>query len=304
MAVDIPTGVLQETKGMEKGFKKEGVLTYIDELTNKLNKLEERNADLEKEVSKGDSKLIEQYRTDLDNAQKKASEAIRQAQENANQLQAANDKAAQLAAALKTEKEERSTDAQKMKQLLQQAQAQTASADEGKMREYQEEILSLKSEISKLQSGEKASAAMSGKVKELEDKLRAVEETLSTKDAELAEKDEALGNMQNELNDLGGQIFAKDMQIDELQSKVEELENKPAEASFIAPEMDMSSIFAEAEKNANQLVLQAKNAADKMTRDADVKAKKTVAEADAKAQTTIREANEQAKHTTEEADAA
>ena len=141
MLEGIPTGVLQETKMGERGFKKDGVTTYIEELLQKISKLEEENADLSAAGDKQESQLIQQYRTDLDNAQKKASEAIKQAQEKEMALQAANDKATQLAAALKTEKEERSTDAQKMKQLLQQAQAQTASADEGKIREYQEEIL-------------------------------------------------------------------------------------------------------------------------------------------------------------------
>ncbi len=290
---DIPTGVLKE-KG--KYFEKEGVLIYLDELNNKIKDLEEELESHSEANSQQESQLIAQYRKDLEAAQKRATDAERAVQETAAQLQGANDKAAQLAAALKTEKEERSSDAQKMKQLLQQAQAQATAVDEGKLRELQTEIVSLKGEIgtltaenTQLKSKASADGELSESVKVLQDQL--------------ANKEEELAKMQNELNDLGGQIFAKDMQIDDLKSKVEELESQSAAPTFVAPEMDMSAIFAEAQKNANQLVVQAKTAADKMTRDAESHSKKTIAEADAKAELTIRDAEEKAKRTTDEADA-
>ena len=89
----------------------------------------------------------------------------------------------------------------------------------------------------------------------------------------------------------------------ELEDRVAELESKADEAPAFAPQFDMSALYAEAQKNANQVVVEAKKVADKMTREADAKAKKTVEEADAKAKTTVEEADAKAKTTIEEADA-
>lgn len=287
---------LKDAKMGQKGYDKESVNIYVEELNSKIRQLETELEEATENGDKQESQLITQYKKDLEAAQKRATDAEKLAQDNAAQLQGANDKAAQLAAALKTEKEERSSDAQKMKQLLQQAQAQASTADEGKMKEFQEEIVALKGEISQLTTENtelKNKASADG---ELSESVKSLQDQLDAKEDELAK-------MQNELNDLGGQIFAKDSQIDDLKAKVEELESQSAAPSFVAPEMDMSAIFAEAQKNANQLVIQAKTAADKMTRDAETHSKKTIAEADAKAELTIRDAEEKAKKTTSDADA-
>lgn len=291
---DIPTGVLKEAPLGKRGFDKDLVLTYVDELNNKIKELEDELEERDQAGEQHESQLVQEYRRDLETAQKRLAEAEKVANDSAAQLQGANDKAAQLAAALKTEKEGRSADAQKMKQLLQQAQA--SSVDEGQVREYKEEIVALKGEISQMISENEKLKNNATVSVELSESIKALQDQLSVKDTEMEK-------LQSELNDLGGKILDKDSQISELKSKVEELESQSSTPSFIAPEMDMSAIYAEAQKNANQLVVQAKTAADKMTRDAETKAKKTVEDADAKAKQTTEDADAQAKKTIDDANA-
>ena len=131
---DIPSGVLKPAKF--GGLEKESVMTYLDELNTKIDDLEKQLAEREEAGGAQESNLIKEYRRDLEEAEKRASEAQKAADEAAGQLQSANDKAAQLAQALKSERDGRAADAQQMKQLLQQAQAKANSVDEGKMREY------------------------------------------------------------------------------------------------------------------------------------------------------------------------
>lgn len=309
---DIPSGVLKPAR--IGGLEKESVMTYLDELNSKIDELEK---ELEARDSAGEaheSQLVQEYRRDLEAAQKKAAESDKLAQSTAAQLKDATDKAAKLAAALKAEKDGRNADAQQMKQLLQQAQAQAKNADEGKLRELQEEIVSLKGEISslnaentKLKNSASASGELSASVQQLKDDLDSSSKETEDLKAQLAEATAQLANME-------GEAFAKDSQIEEYKNKAEELEKKVSELENKVTELenseegfdpgfDMSALYAEAQKNAQQLVKQAKTKADTVTKEADEKAKKTVDDAEATAKSTIDDANAKAKKTVAEADA-
>ncbi|MCR4647412.1 MAG: hypothetical protein K5695_18725 [Oscillospiraceae bacterium] len=308
----IPQNVLKPAKF--GGFDKDSVLTYVDELNSKIEELEKELADREEAGSSQESQLVQEYKRDLEAAQRQAAEYQKAAQASAAQLKDATEKATKLAVALKAEQDGRRADAQQMKQLLNQAQSQAKAGDDTKVKELQQEIVALKGEIStltsentKLKTSATASGELSASVQQLKDDLTSSEKEMGDLKSQLEETTAALANME-------GEMFAKDSQIEEYKTKAEDLEKKVAELedkvtelensdSGFDPGFDMSALYAEAQKNAQQLVKTAKMNADKTTREADEKAKKTVADADAQAKKTVDDANAQAKKTVDDANA-
>ncbi len=300
---DIPSNILKPVKF--GGLDPTSVTTYIDELFSKMSELEKENEELRSGAGAQESQLVQEYKRDLEAAQRKAAEAEKAVQGSAAQVKAANDKAIQLAAALKAEKEGRASDAQKMKQLLQQAQAKTSAVDEGKMREYQQEIVSLKGEISQLtmentqlKTSANASGELSASVDQLQGELDKVRADLAKAEeardsAETALKD-AESEKEKSVSELNAQKSELEGKVAELEAKVSELEEKASESTLFAPEMDMAALYADAQKNANQLVFKAKAKADETVKNAEEKAKKTIADAEEKAEKTVADANAEA----------
>lgn len=62
---DIPTGVLKEAPLGKRGFDKDLVLTYVNELNDKIDSLENELAEREQAGDQHESKLIQEYRRDL-----------------------------------------------------------------------------------------------------------------------------------------------------------------------------------------------------------------------------------------------
>lgn len=300
---DIPSNILKPVKF--GGLDSTSVTMYIDELNSKMTELERENEELRSGADAQQSKLVQEYKRDLEAAQKKAAEAEKAAQGGAAQIKAANDKAIQLAAALKAEKEGRASDAQKMKQLLQQAQAKASAVDEGKMREYQQEIVSLKGEISQLtmentqlKTSANASGELSASVDQLQGELDKVKAELAKAEKARDSAEEARKTAESEkeksASELNAQKAELEGKVSELEAKISELEEKASESTLFAPEMDMAALYADAQKNANQLVFKAKAKADETVKSAEEKAKKTIADAEAQAEKTVADANAEA----------
>lgn len=74
---DIPTGVLKEAPLGKRGFDKDLVLAYVGELNDKINELEDELAAHEEAGGQHESQLIQEYRRDLEAAQKRMTEAER-----------------------------------------------------------------------------------------------------------------------------------------------------------------------------------------------------------------------------------
>ncbi|MBR2912798.1 MAG: hypothetical protein IKC40_02615 [Oscillospiraceae bacterium] len=294
MAMEIPSGVLKTTL-KPGGLEKDSVMTYLDELNSKITELEDELKKRDEEPDPGESELIKEYRRDLEAAERKASEAEKRASQSDAKLQDAMDKASQLAAALTAEKEARNADAQKLKQALEQVKSN--GIDEGKVREYQQEIVSLKAEIGQLTSENdslKASAASND---------QQMNSTVEKLNAEIEAKNAAVAEVEKNLDDVKAQLSGKDGEIDELKKKVTELEAKASQSTGFAPSFDMSAIFAQAQQNAIQLEMQAKAQAEKAVADANAQAEKTVSDANAQAEKTVADANAQAEKTVADANA-
>ena len=200
MPTGIPTGVLKETSLGQKGFVKEPVMTFIQELLDQNDELKEKLKKYESDEEAHESELIKQYREDQENAEKRAKEAEQKAQEaeqkaeevskNAEetsaQLQEANEKVELLANALKEAQDKSGEDTEKVKQLLEEK----------------------KQEIS-----------------QLEENLQKITSEKEGLESSLNETKEQLANVTNELNTMEGQMFAKDSQIEELCEELEELQS-------------------------------------------------------------------------------
>jgi vacuolar-type H+-ATPase subunit H len=285
------------------GLERESVMTYLDELNSKIFDLEEELKKREEESGAAESGLIQEYRRDLETAEKKAAEAEKKAaeaeqkaSESTAQLKSVNDKAVQLASALKAEQEARNSDARKMKQLLQQAQAKSNSVDEGKMREYQQEIVALKGEIGQLTSENSALRSSASSSSQLSETVQKLNEELTAKNKEAAETAQ-------ELEDSKAALSEKEKEIEKLKAQVKELEEKASNTTAFAPSFDMSALFAEAQKTASQLTIKAKEDAERTVSEANAQAEKTVNDANAQAEKTVNDANAQAEKTVSDADA-
>jgi len=197
---DIPTGVLKETGLGQKGFLKEPVITFINELLDQNDELKEKVKKYESDEEEHESELIKQYREDQENAEKRAKEAEQKAEEaekkaeevgknaevTATQLQEANEKVELLANALKEAQDKSGEDTEKVKQLLEEK----------------------KQEIS-----------------QLEENLQKITAEKESLESSLNEAKEQLASVTGDLNEMEGQMFAKDSQIEDLREELEELQS-------------------------------------------------------------------------------
>ena len=197
---DIPTGVLKETSLGQKGFVKEPVMTFIQELLDQNDELKDKVKKYESDEEARETELIKQYREDQENAEKRAKEAEQKAQEaekkaeevskNAEetsaQLQEANEQLELLANALKEAQDKSGEDTEKVKQLLE---------------EKNRKFLSWKRISEKLLPKKKAAEELLDQTKE------------------------QLASVTSDLNSMEGQMFAKDSQIEDLREELEEMQN-------------------------------------------------------------------------------
>lgn len=315
--------VLRETKIGQKGFIKEDVMQYLDELNSKIVSLEEELKQAQ-ETEPADPQEIVRYRNQVDSLQEKlnaSNNALRAAKAELdaakrqheqdvamiNQLKSGKAAApqsgtqpqaspAELAAA-KNEIEKLRSQLKVSEQKLAAAQKapqtgnQTAAADTSK----DAELAKAKTEIAKI-TGE----------------LTAKDSEITAKVREIAEKDTKISQLVKDVKDKESAVAKRDEEIAKLNDEITELKENAESGGVIPASFDMGALFTEAQKTANKITIEAKHAADKMTKeanekaeqivkDANAEASKTIDNANTTAETCIKEANEQARLTVMEA---
>lgn len=309
--------VLRETKMGQKGFVKEDVLMYIDELNS-------QNEELKKELEKSsgsaaDPQEIIKYRNQIDNLQEKlnaSNNALRQAKKENEDLQQQISKLkaggaapaagganidAQTKAALEAARKEIDSLRAQLKAANEKTAAAPAQAgNNAALDAAKKEIDTLKAQLKAAAEKAEKPAAVDNKsaeelakaneqitkitaeLKSKTDELDSVKKTVSEKDSKIEEltkaKDEAVKK--------GEEAAKKDEEIAKLNAEIADLKANSNDPSAI-----MGSLFAEAQRTVSQLKLQAEQEANKTTKDADDKAAAVVREANMAAEKTIREAN-------------
>ncbi len=324
--------VLRETKIGQKGFIKEDVMQYLDELNSKIISLE---TELQKasETGPADPQEIVKYRNQVDNLQEK--------------LNASNNALRAAKAELDAAKKQHEQDVATINQLKAGGAAPAAGAQQAKG-VNPAELNAAKAEIEKLKNQlkaaeDKAAAAQraveaakaapapapaapvadtsakdaeiakaKAEITKVTGDLSAKEKELAAKTAEITEKDSKISQLTRDVKAKDDTIAAKDKEISKLNDEITELKENAEAGGMIPSSFDMGALFTEAQKTANKITIEARHAADKTTREANEQAEKIVSDATIEAQKTldnanttaaacINEANEQAKRTVLEA---
>ena len=320
MSEPTPT-VLRETKIGQKGFIKEDVITYLDELNSKIVALEEDNKALKEKGGQADPEEINKYKTQIENLQEKlntSNNALRAAKKENEELQntinqlKAQGGGQQAAAALEAAKKEIDTLKEKLKAAEQkaaagaanpQANAQTTAALEAAKKEIEDLRNRLKAAEQKAAS---AGAAPAGGAADAE-LAKAKQEIVKISD-ELTAKTKEIAELNSKLEAKTKEAASKDEEISKLNDEIVDLKENAT------PTFDMGALFTEAQKNVTQIQNKAKKDAEAVTKeandkaaqvikDANIEAEKAVANANVAAEACIKEANEQARNTVNEANA-
>ncbi len=313
--MDEPT-VLRETKIGQKGFIKEDVMQYLDELNSKIINLE---TELEKAQSSGpaDPQEIVKYRNQVDSLQEKLNTSN-------NALRAAKQE-------LEAAKKQHEQDQKLIAQLKASGGAAPAAPAQGGANPA--ELAAAKSEIDKLKNQLKeaeqklanapkaapaapaqpaADPAKDAELAKVKGDLAKVNGDLQAKTREIADKDAKIAQLTKDVEDKTAAAAKKDEEIAKLNSEITDLKENAEAGGVIPASFDMGALFTEAQKTANKITIEAKHAADKMTKDANeeaekivndanIEAAKTIANANMTAEACIKEANEKAKLTVVEA---
>lgn len=338
--MDEPT-ILRETKIGQKGFVKEDVMTYLDELNSKIVSLEGELKSA-KVTGPADPQELTKYRNQVDSLQEKlnaSNNALRSSKKEIEELKkqheddqklisqlkaggsgavaAAAQSNAQTAAALEAAKKE----IDKLKSQLKDAESKASSAPAAQPNVQQNSqtaaaLEAAKKEIDKLRSQLKtaeqkpaapasvANAVNNEELEKTKQELAKIKSELETKSKEISEKDSKIDKL---TKDNAAAIAQKDAEIVKLNSEITTLKESASD-----PTAQMGLLFAEAQKTVNSLKTQAKIDADKATAEAQEKAEKilneanetaekTIANANTTAEICIKEANDQAKMTVENA---
>lgn len=316
--------ILRETKGMQKGYVKEDVLMYLDELNS-------RNEELKKQLQEmsgqqpADSQELIKYRNQIDNLQEKlnaSNNALRVAKKENEELQQQIEKLkaggatgagaaavdSQTKAALEAAKKEIDTLRNQLKAANDKAAAPAANNNvQAAVEAAKKEIETLKNQLKAAndkaaEAEKKAAGNNSNSAAELakaNQEVAKVSAELKSKSAELdtAKKNAAeLDKKIQQLTKDAEEAAKKDEEIAKLNDEITELK-----ATANNPAALMGSLFAEAQKTVTQLKLQAEQEANQTTKEADEKAAAVIREANATAEKTIREANAIAEKTVNEA---
>ncbi len=315
--------ILRETKIGQKGYVKEDVMTYIDELNSKI-------VSLEGEIKKGapatpvDQQEIIKYRNQIDNLQEKlnaSNNALRAAKKEVEELQqqhdsdlkiieqlkaggpgaasAAAQSNAQTAAALEAAKKE----IDKLNAQLKEAQAKAAAPQAAPQQNAQnaqavaaleaakKEIDRLNAQLKEAQAKAAApapaeQAANNAEIAKVKQEIARLTSELGNKSKEIAERDNTIDQITKDKENAAAQLKSKDDEIAKLNGEIISLKEAAND-----PTAQMGLIFAEAQKTVNMLKTQAKADAEKTVSEATEKAEAILSEANAKAEKTISEAN-------------
>ncbi len=321
--------ILRETKIGQKGFIKEDVMTYIDELNSKIVSLED-------ELKKGapatpvDQQEIIKYRNQIDNLQEKlnaSNNALRAAKKEVEELQqqhdsdlkiieqlkaggpgaaaAAAQSNAQTAAALEAAKKE----IDKLNAQLKEAQAKAAAPQQNAQNAQNAQAVAAleaaKKEIDRLNAQLKEAqakaaapapaeqAANNAEIAKVKQEIARLTSELGNKSKEIAERDNTIAQITKDKENTAAQLKSKDDEIAKLNGEISSLNGEITSLKEAAsdPTAQMGLIFAEAQKTVSMLKTQAKADAEKTVSDATEKAEAILSEANAKAEKTISEAN-------------
>ncbi len=332
--------ILRETKGMQKGFVKEDVLEYLDELNSRNDELKKQLQELSGQKP-GDSQELIKYRNQIDNLQEKlnaSNNALRVAKKENEELQQqiAKLKAggaapaggganvdAQAKAALEAAKKEIDSLRNQLKAANEKASAtgNAQPASDAAKKEIESLKEQLKATNDKLAAAEKKaseatkSAPANDNTAELakaKQEILKISTELKTKSAELESAKKNASDLNTKVQNLtkaSEEVAKKDEEISKLNSEVADLKNKLENpdtmsmmgALFADAQKMVNQHKAEAEKNASQTLKEAEDKANALIREANATADKTIREANSTAEKTLREANIAAEKTVNEA---
>lgn len=333
--MDTPN-VLRETKGMQKGFVKEDVLMYLDELNTKIAELQKQATESSGQQPADNQEIIK-YRNQIDNLQEKlnaSNNALRVAKKENEELQqqiaklktggaASAPNAASVDAQTKVALEAARKEIDNLRNQLKAANDKAAAApasnanagNQAAIDAAKKEIESLKEQLKvandKAVVAEKKAAEASKNVGAANNsvELEKAKQEASKISAELKAKADELEAAKKNVAELDSKIqqltkaneeaSKKDEEIAKLNSEIEELKSTVNNPAAI-----MGSLFAEAQKTVTQLKVQAEQEAAQTTKEADDKAAAVIREANAAAEKTVREANMTAEKTIREANSA
>lgn len=324
--------VLRETKMGQKGFVKEDVLMYLDELNSRIDELKKQLEEASGNKP-ADSQEIIKYRNQIDNLQEKlnaSNNALRLAKKENEELQQQISKLksggaapaaggvsvdAQTKAALEAAKKEIDSLRAQLKAANEKSAAPAASAAgdiaaiEASKKEIENLKVQLKASNDKAAEAEKKAAEAAknaGNDNKSADELAKANQEIAKITAELKSKSEELDIVKNNVAEKDSKIeqltkeneaaAKKDEEIAKLNDEIAELK-----ANANNPAAIMGSLFAEAQKTVSQLKLQAEQEANQTTKEAEEKASAVIREANATAEKTINDANNVAERTITEA---
>lgn len=324
--------VLRETKMGQKGFVKEDVLMYLDELNSRIDELKKQLEEASGNKP-ADSQEIIKYRNQIDNLQEKlnaSNNALRLAKKENEELQQQISKLksggaapaaggasvdAQTKAALEAAKKEIDSLRAQLKAANEKPAAPAASAAgdiaaiEASKKEIENLKVQLKASNDKAAEAEKKAAEVAknaGNDNKSADELAKANQEIAKITAELKSKSEELDIVKNNVAEKDSKIeqltkeneaaAKKDEEIAKLNDEIAELK-----ANANNPAAIMGSLFAEAQKTVSQLKLQAEQEANQTTKEAEEKASAVIREANATAEKTINDANNVAERTITEA---
>ena len=321
--------ILRETKGMQKGYVKEDVLMYLDELNS-------RNEELKKQLQEmsgqqpADSQELIKYRNQIDNLQEKlnaSNNALRVAKKENEELHQQIEKLkaggasagaaavdSQTKAALEAAKKEIDTLRNQLKAANDKAAAPAANNNvQASVDAAKKEIDSLKNQLKaandKAAAAEKKAVEASKNASAVNDnsaELEKVKQESAKISAELKAKANELEATKKDAAELNSKIQQLTKDVEEAAKKDEEIAKLNSEIAELKetannPAALMGSLFAEAQKTVTQLKVQAEQEAAQTTKEADDKAAAVIREANANAEKTVREANAAAEKTVREA---
>lgn len=304
--------VLRETKMGQKGFVREDVLMYLDELNTKITDL---TKELEESSGKkpADSQEIIKYRNQIDNLQEKlnaSNNALRMAKKENEELQQQISKLkagtsapaatpavdAQTKAALEAAKKEIDSLRAQLKAANEKASAASAASaanahsgdDKAALEAAKKELNTLRGQLKS--ANDKLAEATKANNNKSTEELNKANQQISKITAELEAAKKNTSEMEDKIKELtakGDDAAKKDEEISKLNSEISSLKD-----TINNPTALMGSLFADAQKIISQ-----------HKADAEQEAAQKIKEADDKAATVIREANEAADKTIKEANA-
>ncbi|MBO5319988.1 MAG: hypothetical protein J6B01_09320 [Ruminococcus sp.] len=329
--------ILRETKIGQKGYVKEDVMTYIDELNSKIVSLED-------EIKKGapatpvDQQEIIKYRNQIDNLQEKlnaSNNALRAAKKEVEDLQKQHDTDLKIIEQLKAGGPGAAA-------AVAQSNAQTAAALEAAKKEIDRLNAALKDAQAKAaapqaapqqnaQQNAQAAAALEAAKKEI-DRLNAALRDAQAKaaahqaapapaaapaqaanDAELAKTKQEISRLTSELGSKAKEIAERDKTIAQITKDKDvaaaQLKNKDAEIAKLNGEItslngEITTLKESASDPTAQMGLifaEAQKTVNMLKTQAKTDADKTIADATEKADAILREANEKAEKTINDA---